>query len=91
MDTVIIFEIMAFATTLLWFEFFQMGTRLKRLFGIPAHVHRKPFDCRFCTHHWIGFACSFWVLYETEFYYWAVFICLNFIIAFYYEHSLQKH
>jgi len=44
------------AVTIFWFEVFSIGSRLKVLLGKPLHDFVKPFDCRFCTHFWIGTA-----------------------------------
>lgn len=53
-ETIIWLQILTTAITIIWFETFGVGQRLKVLLGWKPMDYVKPFDCRYCTHFWIG-------------------------------------
>lgn len=47
--------IISLAFSLIWFDVLYIQTPLKRILGYKEIDFIKPFDCRFCTFHHIGF------------------------------------
>lgn len=51
------YQIIITSIVILWFEVFNIGTRIKRIIyrdPIKQAQYKKPWDCRLCTHFWIG-------------------------------------
>lgn len=47
-------QLISIALGVVLFIYLQWQVYLKRLFRIPNHEFRKPFDCFTCTLFWIG-------------------------------------
>jgi hypothetical protein len=54
LTTIIVLQVITTATTIIWFEALSMGERIKLKLGISPWEFTKPWDCRFCTHFWLG-------------------------------------
>ena len=69
-------------------EYFNIGMRLKKLFKIPLHEIKKPYDCRFCLYFWISniitLSLSFLVIPQIS----IIIICIN---AWFAELMEQKY
>lgn len=54
-------QLTATALTIVWFEIFNFGFTLKMLLYKNVegwYNYKKPFDCRLCTHFWLGSVVS---------------------------------
>lgn len=76
-------QVIATGIVILWFETFLIGTKLKRLFKFDPYEYKKPFDCRFCTHFWIGSAVALCAMSLDLF-------ILNLVTSQFYERTFTK-
>lgn len=61
----------------LWFDVFHVGYMIKKRFYKRYWAFIKPWDCRFCTHFWIGAAMSPYFLINGELFEFAIYIIIN--------------
>lgn len=77
------------AIVILWFEALSIGTRLKRIIWknpMDWMKYRKPFDCRFCTYHWLGTIISLsYYLPQGDFHSLIIQLSINITIALTYD------
>jgi len=79
------------AITMIWFEVLKGGYKIKKLlYRSTAYKYRKPWDCRFCTHFWIGSMLSIYFIFTNNNSSLVIFLALNLITSKLYD-SIYKN
>ncbi len=83
--TVVEVQVLATFITFMWFEVFNIGYKIKRKLYKKYWAFRKPWDCRFCTHFWLGLSLAPYFLINGQLFEFAFYIILNTLISKYYD------
>jgi hypothetical protein len=76
----------------IWYDVIEMQFIIKRLFKMPLHKARKPFDCYTCTNFWIGVIgiIIMTFFYDVTYFNISKFIIINYLIGHYIDHIKNK-
>jgi hypothetical protein len=80
-------EIQLFATCLvvLWFEVLHVGLRIKKALYTNFWEYRKPWDCRLCTHFWLGSIFILFFIFTKQLENGLIYFALNFLTSYTYD------
>jgi hypothetical protein len=78
-------QIIATAFVLLWFEVLHVGLRIKKVLYTNYWEYRKPWDCRLCTHFWLGSIFVIFFIFTQQLENGLIYLALNFVISYYYD------
>jgi hypothetical protein len=78
-------QIIATALVLLWFEVLHVGLRIKKLLYTNYWEYRKPWDCRLCTHFWLGSIFGILFIFTQQLENGLIYLALNFVTSYYYD------
>lgn len=85
----ILIPCVSFAIGIIINEYFNIGTRLKKILKIPLEDYKKPYDCRFCMYFWtstiITLSLSWMVIPQLT----IILICCNVFIAQFLENYYE--
>lgn len=78
-------QIIATALVVLWFEILHVGIRIKKLLYKDYWTYRKPWDCRLCTHFWLGSIFVIFFIFTTQLENGLIYLALNFVTSYTYD------
>lgn len=91
MTNTLITYFLGLAIAILLIETFSIGYRLKKLFNIPLHEIRKPFDCRFCMYSHITMIVTIALFFLNDVKVTILLLSLNIITAHLIELYYEKN